>query len=158
VSLDLELVRRPHRECELVDGNTHQELTVSSGAITLDSGIYAERLQAGIPIRSELVTMPLDVRGDEGAVRMSKKIITAVGVEVDAYRGMWIGHKRDRMREAQERLVEDGYETISEENKLVVIRPASGWSRSVNVVVQQRDPLPLTVLSVIAEVKAGGNT
>jgi len=141
----------------LVDGNTHQEVVVSSGDITLDSGVFAERLQIGLPIRSELVTMPLDLKDDEGSVRLSKKIISAVGAEVDDYRGMWIGHKTTNLREAQERMVEDGYDTISPENKVVVVRPASGWSRSVNVVIQQRDPLPLTVLSVISEVKVGGN-
>lgn len=141
----------------LVDGATHDDVTVASGEITLDSGIFAERLQAGIRYNSDLVTMPLDVRGDEGTVRSSKKLIPTVYLEVDDYRGLWAGHSLDHLREVQQRAVEEAYATISPENVLVAVRPASRWSRSVNVAVRQVDPLPVTVLSVIAGVKVGGN-
>lgn len=141
----------------LVDGGTHQTVTVSSGAIALDSGIFAERLHAGIPYVSELVSMPLDVAQDEGSLRLSKKIISGVGCEVDSYRGLYVGHKRANLVAAQQRSVADNYETISDENEIILVRPKSTYSRSVNLIVQQRDPLPVTIMSLIVEIEIGGN-
>lgn len=141
----------------LVDGSTHDDVTVSSGAITLDSGIYAERLQAGIKYTSDIVTMPLDFQGDQGTLRTAKKLISKVFLEVDAYRGLWAGHSLDHLREVQQRSVEEAYATISPENILVRVLPASRWSRSANVAIRQVDPLPVSVLSVIAGFEIGGN-
>lgn len=141
----------------LVDGATHQDVTVTGGVITLDANIYAERLQAGIKYDSDLVTLPLDLAGDEGAVRASKKLITTIYLEVDDYRSLSAGHNLNALQTVQQRTVEEGYATVSPENVLVAVRPKSKWSRSANVAVRQSDPLPVTVQSVITAVKVGGN-
>jgi hypothetical protein len=141
----------------LVDAATHQTRTVLSGAITLDSGIFAERLQVGIPYTSDIVTLPLDVLKDEGSIRTAKKLVPTIYVEVDAYRGLWVGGDLNHLTEAKERAVEEAYESISTENTLVAIRPATTWSRQVNVAVRQVDPLPVSLLSIITGVRVGGN-
>jgi hypothetical protein len=141
----------------LVDGATHADVTVTSGSITLDSGIFGERVQAGIQYVSELVTLPLDVQGDTGSLRLSKKIISGVGVELDDFRGVYVGHKRSKMTPAQQRAVSDAYETIDPDNTLVILRPESSWKRQVNLIIQQREPIPVSILAFIVELGIGGN-
>jgi len=142
----------------LVDGATHAQVTVTAlGAITLDSGVFAERLHVGIPYVSELVTLPLDAFTQSAELRLSEKAIAAVGVEADEFRGMFVGHKRDQMTEMQERNVSSEFETISPENKMMVERVTGGYARQINVIVQQRDPLPLTVQAIIGTLEIGGN-
>jgi len=141
-----------------VDGATHAQVTVTAlGAITLDSGVFAERLHVGIPYVSELVTLPLDAFTQSAELRLSEKAIAAVGVEADEFRGMFVGHKRDQMTEMQERNVSSEFETISPENKMMVERVTGGYARQINVIVQQRDPLPLTVQAIIGTLEIGGN-
>ncbi len=140
----------------LVDGATHADVAIDGSAdFSLDSGIFGEVVVAGLHYVSELISLPLVVPEDAG--KLAKKNIAAVGVEVDDFRGMFIGHKRSQMVEAQQRMVSQDYETISAENKVVILRPRASFGRLVNVIIQQRDPLPLTVQSIIATLTPGGS-
>jgi hypothetical protein len=140
----------------LVDGASHAQVAVSGGDITLGDGVWAEVLQAGVPIVADVKTLPLHV-GDPGDIRTAKKLITTVHLEVDAYAGLWVGHDEDSLEETDERQVEEAYGSVTPEALLLTVRPESTWSRVVNVMMRQVDPLPVSILSVIVGVKAGGN-
>jgi hypothetical protein len=82
--------------------------------------------------------------------------VTEVLVKVERSRGLWAGPDVDHMTEVKQRDFEpygDPIALFTGDFKLSI--PPS-WGRSGSIVLQQRDPLPLTVLAVIPEVDVGG--
>jgi hypothetical protein len=55
-----------------------------------------------------------------------------------------------------QRTVADSYGAMDGKTGLVKVGFPSGYSDSIGIVIQQRDPLPVTILSVIPEVQYGG--
>ena len=141
----------------LVEGNTHEGVVVSSGAITLGTGIFAAVATVGLRYNSDLQTLPLeDPR--QASTRLAKKIITGVGIELDEALGLEFGHDLDNMRAVDpERDVSKDYETVDPANKFVVLPAEASYSRNVNVALRQAAPLPVTVSGVTVLVKVGGN-
>jgi hypothetical protein len=137
----------------LADGSVSASQTVTGGAITLPHS--ASVVHVGLAYTAELQTLDLDVTTLRQSAN-AKRRVTEVVVKVERSRGMWAGPDADHMTEVKQRDFEpygDPIALFTGDFKLSI--PPS-WGRSGSIVLQQRDPLPLTVLAVVPEIDVGG--
>jgi hypothetical protein len=140
----------------LVDGNTHDECTVTAGAITLDTDIYGVDVQVGIPYYSDLETLQIHIAGSPGTFRDKSKIINKVSVEVEESRSLYAGQELASLTAWEQRDTDLGYQTaINPMSKLIEVVVEGTWRRTGGCVVRMIDPLPLQILSVIPKVDVG---
>jgi hypothetical protein len=134
----------------LADGSVAPSKVVSGGSITLPRA--ASVVHVGLPYTSEMVTLDLEL-GPRGASKQRR--VVEVMVKVERSRALWAGPDADHMTEFKQRDAEPYGSPIGllTGDMRLAIPPA--WGRSGSIVVQQRDPLPLTVLAVIPEVDVG---
>lgn len=137
----------------LFDGNVHKPLTVNNGSVTLD--YKAEVVHIGLPYLSEIETLEVNVPTQE-TIRDKKKSITNVSLYFDTTRGGWIGEKREKMSEFKPRSVSDNYGRIEPFTGLASNIISSSWNKGGSLIVQQRDPLPMSILNAIPVVSFGG--
>lgn len=136
----------------LGDGVVDPQKVVTSGAITL-SRPY-EVIHAGLPYTPEIETLDLEILNRE-TILDKKKRINSLTVITENSRGFWAGDDRARIKE---RVVNtDLYATPStpDPEKTEILLQAS-WNNNGRVLIQQRDPLPLTILAVIPSGMVGG--
>ena len=140
----------------LADGNVVRGLTVNAGQVTLPNA--ASVVHVGLPYTAEIETLELDlgaVRG-LGTVQGRVKSVSAVNMRVEKSRGMFIGPERNKMREWKQRAFEAYGSPIELFTGDFLQRMDADWNTSGNVVIQQRDPLPMAVLAVMPEIAIGG--
>lgn len=135
----------------LADGSVAPQAVVSGGAITLPHA--ASVVHVGLPYTSELVTLDLEL-GPRNASK--RRRVVEVLVKVERSRALWAGPDADHMTEVKQRDAEPYGDPIGllTGDMRVAVPPA--WDRSGSLTLQQRDPLPLTVLAVVPEVDVGG--
>jgi len=140
----------------LADGNVVRDLVVAGGAIDLPAESFpdgASVVLVGLPYVSELET--LDVIPGKGRERV--KTVSHVIFEFEGSRGGYVGQSFDKkLEEWRQRQVAHGYDSIPLESGDVKIPIASSWNSGGRAVVQQVDPLPLTITAVVREVEYGG--
>lgn len=148
-----------HLEGETVavvaDGNVVKDLTVSGGAITLPAA--ASKVTVGLAYTPAIELLDIDVASASETLKGKRVSVSRVILEVEDSRHGWVGPKEDdgsagTMREIQWREVSDGYGALPlfTGKKEISIEPQ--WSRGGGVRIEQREPMPLAVLSVIPEV------
>lgn len=135
----------------LADGMTHPTRVVAGGVIELDRRFAV--VHVGLPYTPELQTLPLQF---DGLSRDRKKLIPKVSLEVHQSRGLEVGQSLSRLSAWKQRRVADGYGPIPLATDLVEVQTSGKWATNGQVALRQTDPLPLTVLSIIPEVEAGG--
>ena len=89
-------------------------------------------------------------------LRDKQKIINEVYLYLETTRGGWVGERRDRMYEFKPRSVSDNYDPIQTITGLFGCHITSSWNKAGTFIVQQRDPLPMSILNAIPSVTAGG--
>ncbi len=140
----------------LANGYVLKDLTVSNGKITIDAP--ASRIHAGLPYLSEIETLRLDAgSASSETVQGKAKKISRLTVRLNRSLGFWTGVSRDRMREAKFGLPANygQPQELITGDKDVTLPP--DWNKDGKYIVQQRDPLPLTVLALIPDAIIGGN-
>jgi len=140
----------------LANGYVLKDLTVSNGTITL--AVAASRVHAGLRYTSEIETLRLDAGSASSETVQSKaKKISRLTVRLDRSLGFWSGVKRDNMREAKFGLpaLYGQPPALITGDKDITLTP--DWNKDGKYIVQQRDPLPLTILSLIPDAIVGGN-
>ena len=139
----------------LANGYVVKDLTVASGKITLPDA--ASRVSVGFPYTCEIETLRLDAGSGSETIQGSDKKIARLTVRVDQTLGFWAGPDADHMREAKfglPALLGQPPEMVNGD-KNVTLSPH--WGKDGKYVIQQRDPLPLTILSLIPDAIMGGN-
>lgn len=131
-------------------------LTVTGGQLTLDKP-YAV-ICIGLPYLSDLQTLDIDMPHGASA-KPQRMNVTAVGLMVDATRGVWIGgHEPDdiidglvemKLRDTQAMGLDDG-QPITPVTKYIEQNIESEWNSNGRVFIRQVDPVPMTVLSITA--------
>jgi hypothetical protein len=71
--------------------------------------------------------------------------------------GMWFGPSIDLMREAKFGLPALYGQPLTAVTDDIDVTMKGNWGKRKQVVVEQRDPLPLTVLALIPDAILGGN-
>ena len=139
----------------LANGRVQSNLTVTNGSISLPSP--ASRIHVGLPYKSEIKTLRIDNGQLNDSVQGRTKKIGRLTVRFEQSLGGWFGPDLDHMREIKFGL-SASYGQPPEwitGDKDVMMSPS--WNKDGQIVLQQRDPLPMTVLAIIPDVVIGGN-
>lgn len=151
-----------HLEAEVVavlaDGNVVEDLTVVSGSITLSRA--ASVVHVGIPYLPVVELLDIDTGAPGETLKAKSLSVSKVTIEVEKSRGGFVGPTQDDdsdapMQEIKPRFESDQYDSIALRTfkEEVFIDPQ--WSKGGGVRIEQRSPLPLSILSVIPRVDVG---
>lgn len=137
----------------LADGAVHPQRVVTGGAITLDQA--ASTVQIGLPITADLQTLPVAAQIDGSFGQGRYKNVNKVWLRVYRSSGIFVGPDANNLTEAKQRTTEP-YGTapaLKSEEIQVLLTPS--WADSGQIFVRQSDPLPLSIVSMTAEVALG---
>lgn len=139
----------------LADGNVKaQQVVPASGVVTLD--YPAAVVHIGLPITADFQTLEVNAIGQEG-VRDKRKIISKVTLIVNQSRGAWIGPDPNNLLPMKGRQPTDNYYPPNAlQNDILEAYVQTTFSTQGVVFVRQSDPLPLTILGVVADVSVAG--
>lgn len=139
----------------LADGNVQPRQTVTDGKITLKRSY--NKIHVGLPIEAEMQTLPLEFNAEDGSYMSRKKRVTALMVMFKDSRGGLYGINDGPKNEMKWRSTEK-YDTpiklFTDKKKIII--PRANWDDTVMVTITQPDPLPLTILSLVPQIEAGG--
>lgn len=139
----------------LTDGAVHPRRTVTGGAVTLDYA--ASVVHIGLPMTSDLRTLPLAMEGAAAAGQGTAKNVNKVHLRVSQSSVIKAGPTFDRLREYPARAVSDPYGSppaLRDGELALSVDPS--WNQDAAICVRQDLPLPLTVLSMTLEIQSGG--
>lgn len=150
------LVGLEHLEGEVVvalaDGMVVPDLEVLDGTVTL--AVPARRVHVGLPYVSEIQTLVLD--DAQTTLQGRKKNVAELILRVLSSRGGWAGPALDRMLEIKPRYDSDGYDPIELKTFEQRISVTPDWNDEGQIIIQQRDPLPLAITAITPEFDIGG--
>lgn len=131
----------------LADGNVQAGLEVSStGVVTLQR--TAVFIHIGIPYVSRIKTLSLDLTQQE-TLSDKKKLINRVSVFVESSRGIWASGDGKNYTEFKQRATEKWGDEVYLKTGMIEIPTASTWEKQGQIAIEQRDPLPLSILSIV---------
>ncbi len=146
-----------HLEGETVsilgDGAVMIQRTVTSGAVTLERPCTV--ITVGLPYTAELQTLPMTLQMEafgQGRVKNVNKVMLRV------YRssGIFAGPSGSKLVEFKQRTTEPYGSPPALKSEEIGIDLKPSWNQDGYIVVQQSDPLPVTVVGMTAEVSIGG--
>lgn len=148
-----------HLEGETVvaaaNGYAEKDLTVTNGQVTL--GAPASRIHVGLGYYCRLATLPLSTYADGQTTQGRAKNVNRLTVQVENTMGMWYGPTVDQMREAKFGLPSRYGQPLQMRTEDIDVTMKPDWGKRKQVVIEQRDPLPMTVLTLIPDATLGGN-
>ena len=134
----------------LADGAVHPSKTVSGGQVTLD--YPAATIQAGLGYVSKIETMRIEAGSQGGTAQGKTKRIHAVILRFWRSLGVKVGPSSDKLDVLPFRSSAD---PMGEPPPLFTgdkkIRFRGGYGREGRMVIQQDQPLPLTVIALIPQ-------
>jgi hypothetical protein len=140
----------------LCDGNVVDNLTVAGdGTVQLPRASAFVRI--GLPYVSRLKTLSIDIVGQE-TMSDKQKIINQVNMYVESSRGMWISTDDKNFFEWKQREFENWGDSVELKTGIAKIHTSTAWDKQGQVTVEQRDPLPLSILSIIPRVSTSSQT
>jgi hypothetical protein len=146
----------------LTDGYVTENLIVSGGAITLPRA--ASIIHVGLQYTPALETLDIDSNSPVDSIKTQSVSVSKVFIEVEKSRGGFIGPRQDAtsittipFQEIKPRFDADGYEAIDLKTYKMEVAIDPQWSKGGGVRIEQRAPLPLSILSVTPRVDVGGS-
>lgn len=139
----------------LCDGSVMPPMVVENGRINLNV-LYHDRVIVGLGYESELETMPIEFNGNDGTFLSRKKRLSKLMILFKNSRGGLFGCKGNRLAEIKWRTGERYGDSIKLKTGKQYVVPPSTWTDTLSVVVKQEDPLPMSILSIVPEIVAGG--
>ena len=140
----------------LADGNVLQELRVDSdGVLKLPKKF--SKIVVGLPYESVVQTMPIEFSAQDGSYMGRKKRVSRMTILFRDTRGGLYGVSENRLDAIKWRSTEkydNPIELYSGKRRVVI--PGASYEDTVYLTIKQTDPLPLTILSIVPEVEAGG--
>ncbi|WP_272962326.1 hypothetical protein [Alcanivorax jadensis] len=136
----------------LADGNVHPVVTVTDGAIELQ--YPACIVHAGLAFESEMKTLPISSM--EGSVRDKLKNVRKVSMIVQDTRGGFYSAGGGREYELKPEYRNQWDIPVPLRSGLAEIMVDSIWGYPGIVTVKQKDPLPMSILSIMPDVTMGG--
>lgn len=138
----------------LADGAVHPQRVVTGGAITLDH--EASTVHVGLPITADLQTLPVAAAIDNGYGQGRTKNVNKAWLRVFRSSGIFVGPDETLLVEAKQRTTEPYGTPPALKSEEIMVLTTPSWQDGGQVFVRQADPLPLTVVSLTAEVAVGG--
>jgi len=141
----------------LADGNVIPPQVVSaSGGFTLPNPAFV--INAGLPITSQVQTLPVVIYNYIDTNRDKWKLVNSVRVMINESRGLWAGQDFDHLLPMKSRSFENYDQPPNLITDLVPIYIQASWVKFGQVCLQTTDPLPLSILSIIPDVAMIGGT
>jgi hypothetical protein len=140
----------------LADGYVVEGQTVTDGAVEL-GGEYSN-VVVGLPYDAEIETLDLDLGNipELGVIQGRSQSLPSLLIHVEHTRGIWTGHSRDNMNEWKQRATENYGEAIAPFTGKFEMDTDPDYTQTGNIIIQQRGPLPMTILAVAPDVSVGG--
>ena len=142
----------------LVDGNVVKGLTVTSGSVTVPRA--GSKIHIGLPYTCTIETLDIDTPDVVNPLKQRRLSVSRVDVVFESTRGGHVGPiKGDGSKplsEIKPRFNSDGYGTLPLRSYTADIRIEPDWNKGGAIRIEQRDPLPMTILAVIPDVSIGG--
>ena len=136
----------------LADGNVLPRQTVANGCVDVDMDY--KTIHIGLPYTAELKTLPIEFEGQDGTYLSRKKRIAKITLMFKDSRGGTYGI--DHLDEIKWKRTTWGQPLKLFTGKKAVVVPRATWDDTQQLTVRQEDPLPITILSMVPEVEAGG--
>lgn len=127
--------------------------TVSAGAFAISRPAVV--VHAGLPITADFETLDLELVGTETLLD-KQKLVKSVTLFVEASRGIWAGLDANHLTEYKQRTTAVFNPVMPVTTGKPEIIMASKWDSAGRVFVRQKDPLPLTILSIMPHIELGG--
>lgn len=144
----------------LADGYVVPDQVITAGQITLERA--ASKVHVGLSYLPMIETLDIDTPTASQTIKSQSVSVSKVTIEVEGSRGGFVGPRQDNdspppMTEIKPRFDSDNYDPIALKTykQEVFIQPQ--WSKGGGVRIEQRVPLPMTILSVIPQIDVGGN-
>lgn len=137
------------------NGYAEEGLIVSGGSVTLNAP--ASRVHIGLPFTCQMITLPVSTYGSNDTLDKRTMNISRLSVEVERTMGMWTGPTPDLMREAKFGLPAKYGQPLPMVTEDINVTLKGDWNKKKQAVIEQRSPLPLTILAVAPDVSVGGN-
>lgn len=132
----------------LADGATHPDVTVSNGSVSLN--VSAEKVLIGYGYSSTIQTMRIDAGGTEGTSQGKTKRVRGVTARFYRAVGAKIGPDVDNLKDIPFRKTGMAMDTaIPLYTGDKSIEFSGNYDTDGFVVIQQSDPLPMTVLALM---------
>ena len=140
----------------LADGNVLADMCVDAGG-TLRLPKAFRHIVVGLPFESTIQTMPIEFSAQDGSYMGRKKRVSRMTILFRDTRGGFYGVGEKRLDAIKWRSTEK-YDNPIElySGKRHVVIPCASYEDTVYLTIKQVDPLPLTILSIVPEVEAGG--
>lgn len=146
-----------HLEGETVsvlgDGAVFPPKVVVGGSITLEEPV--SKAQIGLPIISEMQTLPLSVEGLSTGGPSYVKNVSKVFLRTYRSGGIFVGPDAAQLTEHKQRTEESYGAAPSLVSGELEIPITPTWSKDGSVYIRQTAPLPLTIQSIALEVALG---
>ena len=137
------------------NGYAQTGLTVTNGTVTLAEP--ASRIHIGLPYTCRMITLPVSTYGSQAPVDKRTMNISRLTVQVERTMGMWTGPALDQMREAKFGLPAKYGQPLPMVTEDIDVTIKSDWDKKKQVVIEQRSPLPMTILAIAPDITVGGN-
>lgn len=140
----------------LADGYVVEGVSVLNGQVLL--GRAYSNVVVGLAYSAEIETLDLDLGNvpELGTIMGRDVALSGLTVHVEHTRGIWTGHAREYMNEWKQRATENYGAAIEPYTGKFPMDTDPDYKKSGNIVIQQRGPLPMTILAVAPDVKTGG--
>jgi len=135
------------------NGYAQTGITVTDGSITLNEP--ASRVHVGLAYTCRLVTLPIATYAEGETIQGRPKNITSLTVQVDRTMGMWTGPTTDQMREAKFGLPDRWSQPLKMITDDIDVTIKADWDKKKQLVIEQRSPLPMTVLALVPDITLG---
>lgn len=134
----------------LVDGNVVNDLVVVNGAV--DFELPGSLIHVGLPYTCDIQTLDVSMKGSE-TLKTRAFSIPRVGLTVRDTRGLEVGAEISNLYPIKERDIEMGYGNIPSYTGEQTMFPDIDWQTAGGrMFLQQKHPLPATILSLVPEV------
>jgi hypothetical protein len=137
----------------MYDGSVHPRCTVSSGSITLGSGIYGSKIYVGLPYTPVLQTLDIELENADTTIQgMVKRIINVI-VRMYKTISFKMSSDGDRFEAINFRTTESGGTLPSLYTGDKRVKMPEGFSRNKYIYITQDYPLPLNITALVAEME-----
>jgi len=137
----------------LTDGAVHRNMVVTNGQVTLDYSAY--KVQIGLPITSDILTLPWTSQIDQALGQGRIKNVNKVWLRVNQSGAVFVGPDENHLTEYKQRTTENYGQATSLISKEILIPISPTWNDAGQVFVRQSHPLPITLVSMSMEVAVG---
>jgi hypothetical protein len=139
----------------LANGYVTGALTVANGAVTIPNA--ASRVAIGLGYTMTVKTLKLDGANVLDSIQGRVKKLSRLTLKLENTLGGWVGPDLEHMKEMRYGLPAQFGQELSmvTEDKHISLSPS--WNKNGQIIIQQRDPLPMTILGIVPEVTLGGN-